>query len=270
MSKILETLRDMVRAEDAADAGSSPEDVPVVESETQPLSKASAKEKDDKKDDDDDGYDAKYMKKHMSRYMKDNPGEVSKCMRNLGDLNKAVGNLSSPKDAGEADAIMIDGTDFFGKFSEFADSVTEALTKAFGEIDGRLEKLESGLDHATELSEAVGAVLVKASESSDRGQKADAAGADSQPLPTRGTRAVPESSVAGGPEGDVLQKARSLGVSGIKKALLKAATDNEDRDFAERAGAALTQFECANGRLEMLQAPTLALINDITGGRNDA
>lgn len=192
-----------------------------------------------KGDGDGDEYNAEYMKKHMKRFMKENGSYMKKHMKSDGALSKAAadafGDLSGAgpdaADLSEADSIMIDGTDFFKAYQESAERNNEVLQNLCKAVDTLGEMMGQQFD----LSQAAGEVLSKAYT------KISAIGG--QPMPRQSVVAgQPEAGQETAPEGHnaMLAKAKEVGASGVRQALIKA-IQNGDQD----AGDVLAQLDSA-------------------------
>ncbi len=224
--------------------------------------KAKAESDDDEgKDKDDDSkkeeYNEAYMKKNLSKFMKDNPDYMKGMMGKMGMMKKAVDDaFISAEDDGDlsAEVTMVDGTEMFKAFKEMGNEFIKAA-QVFAD---RLENIERAVGYSNDVSQGIGEVLIKASETLES--------ISSAPMPTK-TRFVGDSSLQKAKSSndtpqETMQKAaravQTLGIAGAKKVLMKASMEGNTE-----ASKVVTQLESCFGNMGLLPAKSIKLIADL-------
>lgn len=217
------------------------------------LSKAKKSGDGEDNSDSEDSYNEAYMKKYMKQFSSKNPDYMKK----MGFMKKAIDTQVAV--AGEnndlsVDATMIDGTELFKTFQEFAGT----LLKAFEIQNERIAELEEKIQFSNDVVAASGEVLIKASETLDKIAELPAPLKSQQVAdPALIQKAQPVHSISS--RDDLLQKAKDLDIRQVKDALFKAATEQNN----QAAGLALSKLEMSGNRLQLLDPATLRTVTSI-------
>jgi hypothetical protein len=211
-----------------------------------------------KKEDDngEEKEDQEFMGK-VKKYLKENP----KCMEDLGYVKKAQEKFEamgketqSEADNLEADAIIVEGTEFIKSFVELGQS----LLKAYEATNAKIESLEQDIIFNTDLNKASSAVILKAKEQIDAIGKT--------PQPTKSALGQENPTIPEKPDDTpLLVKAKAIGIGKGKELLMKAVYNGNTE-----AQNMVTQLESCAGVLERIPEQTLKLItvlDEAEGGK---
>lgn len=198
--------------------------------------KGKGAKKKEEEEDEEGKYDAHYIKKFLKKYAKDNEEEFKKFCKDIGVLKKAVVDAAEDAETDEADAVLVEGTEMFKAFADFAEKTTEAII----DIKEKLNEMSEIVMGQAAITKASSDVLVKAAE----------------------MIASLEDS-AGMYKGVVYHNSeekgqKKLDITAIKSRLLKAAQEGDPKAFN-----AMTKVESCYGNLALVGADTISYIKKL-------